>query len=328
MSPSFRKKKIKLPKTLGEYLKSHREARGISLALAERDLRISRDYLESLEKGEFDNLPADVYVRGILKNYAEFLGISYKKTILPHYLRERGIHNSVYGERKKRVDITKKMLKTPSIILTPKTLVILGVLIFILGLGFYLWYQFSAFASAPELTVNQPTEGAHVNTNVINITGKTNPGVDLLINGQKIDLAEDGSFKTRLTLQEGVNLVEVIAKNKVGKQTIVQRNVLVTLPKVVSKSKNIREYGVEVVITIQNGATWLSVEEDGNPAYDGTMLPGSALTFRGKNSVTITSGKGINTLIKVNGKDWGVLENTSGVVRDLEITKEMAEKSR
>ncbi len=328
MSTSFHKKRIKLPKTLGEYLKSRRESRGISLALVERDLRIGRDYLESLERGEFDNLPADVYARGILKNYAEFLGINYEKTILPRYLRERGIHTSVYGEKKKHVDITKKMLKAPSIILTPKTLVILGVVLFVLGLGFYLWYQFSAFASAPELTVSSPSEGARFSTNIINITGKTNPGIDLLINGQEIDLAEDGSFKTRLTLQEGVNSVEFLAKNKVGKQTVIQRNVMVTLPKVATKSKTNKSFNVEVIVTIQNGATWLSVEEDDNPAYDGTMLPGSALTFRGKNSVTITSGKGMNTLIKVNGKDWGVLENTAGAVRDLEITKEMAEKGR
>lgn len=328
MSPSFRTKRIKLPKTLGEYLKSRREERGISLALAERELRIRKDYLELLETGDFDQLPADVYVRGILKNYAEFLGINYKKTILPRYLREKGIHTSVYGEKKGKVDITKT-LKSPKIVLTPRTLVIFGVLVFVLGLGFYLWYQFSAFASAPELSVNQPAEGTKLNTNLVNIVGKTNPGVELTINGQQIGLAEDGTFKNRLSLQEGVNLIEVIAKNKVGKQTIVQRNVMVTLPK--TSKRNIvskEEAGVEIILTIQNGATWISVEEDDQPAFEGTMLPGSSQVFRGKKSITITSGRGVNTLLQVNDQDWGVLEDTTGVVRDLVITKAMAEKGR
>ncbi|TES97801.1 helix-turn-helix domain-containing protein [Patescibacteria group bacterium] len=326
----FRKKKIKLPDTLGECLKKCRYNKGVSLALAERELKVRKDYLMLLEKGEFDKLPADVYTKGILKAYAAFLGLDYKKEILPLYRRERGIHMSVHGTKKPEMDVTTQ-LKSPRFVLTPKTIITLVVVVFVLGLGFYLWYQFSAFASAPELSLSQPEEGANLTTSLVTVVGKTNPGIELFINGQKIALSEDGSFKNQVSLQEGVNIVEVIARNKVGKETVIRRSMMVELPAIVSSKKSSSQKkttGLEIVVKIRDGATWLSVEEDGKLVYEGTMLPGSSQTFEAKNSISISSGKGDNTLLEVNGEDWGVLEDTPGVVRDLVITKEMAERGR
>lgn len=328
--PGFKKKKLKLPDTLGEYLKRSRQNKGVSLALAERELKVRKDYLSLLEKEEFDKLPANVYTKGILKAYAAFLGLNYEKEVLPLYERERGIHTSVHGEKKpSKVDVTTQ-LKSPRFVLTPKTVIAFIVIVFVLGLGFYLWYQFSAFASAPELSLSQPEEGLNLTKSLVTVVGKTNPGIDLFINGQKIPLEEDGSFKNQVSLQEGVNIVEVVARNKVGKETVIRRNVMVELPVIVGKDKSDSKKtdGIAIVVTIRDGATWLSVEEDGRLIYEGTMLPGSSQMFEAKKSISISSGKGDNTLIEVNGEDWGVLEDTAGVVRDLVITKEMAERGR
>ncbi|MFC1686428.1 RodZ domain-containing protein [Patescibacteria group bacterium] len=329
--PGFKKKKLKLPDTLGEYLKKSRQNKGVSLALAERELKVRKDYLSLLEKEEFDKLPANVYTKGILKAYTAFLGLDYEKEVLPLYKRERGIHTSVHGEKKpSKVDITMQ-LKTPRFILTPKTIIAFIVVVFVLGLGFYLWYQFSAFASAPELSLSQPEEGLNLTTSLVTVVGKTNPGVELFINGQKIALSEDGSFKNQVSLQEGVNIVEVVSRNKVGKENVIRRNVMVELPVIVGGKKTDSQKkttGLAIVVTIRDGATWLSVEEDGKLIYEGTMLPGSSQMFEAKKSISISSGKGDNTLLEVNGENWGVLEDTAGVVRDLVITKEMAERGR
>ncbi len=327
--PNFRKKKLKLPKTLGEYLKKNREDNGVSLELAERELKVKQSHLIALEEGRYDDLPVDVYSRGILKSYAAFLGLNYEKDILPRFQKEKGIHVNVHGPVKEKPDVMAK-LKNPRFVITSKTIIVTVIVSIILGLGFYLWYQFSTFASAPELTVSQPEEGLELSTGIVTVVGSTTPGVDLLINGQKIALAENGSFKNRLSLQNGINLIEIIARNKVGKETIIRRNIMVELP-VVAKGEDKKSESdkkteeVEIEITIQNAATWLSIEEDGKSVYEGTMLPGSSQTFNATKSISITSGKGSNTLIKVNGEDWGLLQDTGGVVRDLVITKEMAE---
>ena len=60
---------------LGERLVAAREARGIDLLRAERETKIRRAYLAALERGDFASLPGAVYVRGFLRNYAQYLGL-------------------------------------------------------------------------------------------------------------------------------------------------------------------------------------------------------------------------------------------------------------
>ena len=59
--------------TLGNYLRSAREARGIDLREAAQQTRISLQYLKALESEDFSKLPGAVFVRGFLKNYSKFL---------------------------------------------------------------------------------------------------------------------------------------------------------------------------------------------------------------------------------------------------------------
>jgi transcriptional regulator with XRE-family HTH domain len=59
--------------TLGTYLRSAREARGIDLREAAQQTRISLQYLKALEAEDFSKLPGAVFVRGFLKNYSKFL---------------------------------------------------------------------------------------------------------------------------------------------------------------------------------------------------------------------------------------------------------------
>ena len=61
--------------SLGSYLRDERELRQISLAELAHTTRIPVRFLERLEQGSREGLPADVYVRGYLKAYARALGI-------------------------------------------------------------------------------------------------------------------------------------------------------------------------------------------------------------------------------------------------------------
>jgi cytoskeleton protein RodZ len=59
--------------TLGQYLRSAREARGIDLRDAAQQTRIGLTYLKALEAEDFSRLPGEVFVKGFLKNYGKFL---------------------------------------------------------------------------------------------------------------------------------------------------------------------------------------------------------------------------------------------------------------
>jgi transcriptional regulator with XRE-family HTH domain len=61
--------------SIGPRLAEARQAKGLTLFDAERGTRIPRRYLEALEADQFNLLPAPVYARGFLRNYARFLGL-------------------------------------------------------------------------------------------------------------------------------------------------------------------------------------------------------------------------------------------------------------
>ena len=61
--------------SVGEMLRSAREAKQLTLEAANRDTKISVEVLSSLEQDDFDAVGSDIYLKGFLRNYARFLGV-------------------------------------------------------------------------------------------------------------------------------------------------------------------------------------------------------------------------------------------------------------
>ena len=59
----------------GVELASQRARRGFSLDQAVAATRIRGHFLEALEKGELEAIPAEAYLRGYLRTYATYLGL-------------------------------------------------------------------------------------------------------------------------------------------------------------------------------------------------------------------------------------------------------------
>ena len=74
---------------LGARLREAREARGLTLAAAADGTRILPRYLQALEDGDYAQLPGDVYARGFIRNYAQFLDLP-ADDLIQLYRRERG----------------------------------------------------------------------------------------------------------------------------------------------------------------------------------------------------------------------------------------------
>ncbi|NPA95078.1 MAG: helix-turn-helix domain-containing protein [Thermodesulfobacteria bacterium] len=68
--------------TVGEYLKKERELRQISIQEVAEGTKISISRLRLLEENRFEDLPAEVFVRGFIRNYAEYIGIDPEEAIL------------------------------------------------------------------------------------------------------------------------------------------------------------------------------------------------------------------------------------------------------
>ncbi|MFW6177981.1 MAG: helix-turn-helix domain-containing protein [Desulfohalobiaceae bacterium] len=62
-------------KEIGELLRQQRQEQGWSLEEIHQKIKISPSCLRNIEQGIWDDLPHPVYVKGFIKNYAQFLGL-------------------------------------------------------------------------------------------------------------------------------------------------------------------------------------------------------------------------------------------------------------
>lgn len=74
---------------LGEVLRRAREQQGLTYEEVEAETRIRKKYLVALEEEDFKNLPAAVYVKGFIRNYANLLELN-PDEVLKLYPQEEG----------------------------------------------------------------------------------------------------------------------------------------------------------------------------------------------------------------------------------------------
>ena len=77
----------------GELFKKAREEAGLSLDEVARELKIRTGFLSALENGAFEGLPPDVYTRGYIREYAQYLGIP-PEPLIEEYAKQRILLNN------------------------------------------------------------------------------------------------------------------------------------------------------------------------------------------------------------------------------------------
>ncbi len=92
---------------LGELLRTTREERGYTLDQVVHETNISRSYIEDLEGERFENFPAEAYLIGFLRTYADYLGLDPDKTIAlyrNHKLKEEPSPiEALVGKKKQKI---------------------------------------------------------------------------------------------------------------------------------------------------------------------------------------------------------------------------------
>jgi cytoskeletal protein RodZ len=154
--------------TIGNCLKNGREARNIELSEVARSTKISKWYLDCLEKDEFDKIPGGPYIKGYIASYASFIGIE-EDEILKRY-------DSLQIDSTDEIEIQdhrpqdKKSQKSIGFSFSRKNLFILSMAVLILlAFGFtYFFFQNKTYSvakvkdsqdsklqSAPSAKINQ-----------------------------------------------------------------------------------------------------------------------------------------------------------------------------
>src|SRR5216110_2401728 len=67
--------------SFGEELRREREIRGISLKEIADSTKISKRFLEAIERNDHKTLPAPVFTRGFVREYARYLGLNAEEMV-------------------------------------------------------------------------------------------------------------------------------------------------------------------------------------------------------------------------------------------------------
>ena len=208
-------------KTVGEILRTERNKRNRSLDDIAEETKIKKSFLEAIEEDRFTDLPDPIYTRGFVHNYANTLGLE-DKEIMPFYRRQVKTDSASPPKKSPPQPIDKPRFKiTPGVVLT--TAISIAIVVFLATL----FWQYQSFAGAPVLIVHQPQEGLIQEKAFVEVSGRTDAGVQILINGQPAQVDSDGSFRLNINLREGINRIRIVAENQLGKQTVVERIVTV-----------------------------------------------------------------------------------------------------
>lgn len=79
----------------------------------------------------------------------------------------------------------------------------------------------------PKLEITEPTDGQQIKggDKRINVSGKTDPQNILTVNGNTVIVNGDGNFSKTLDINEGDNIISIIATDSVGNSTQIERKV-------------------------------------------------------------------------------------------------------
>ena len=108
---------------------------------------------------------------------------------------------------------------------TPRQTAIAGIATILTILGFYLYREYRILMGPPTLVVHTPKPDEEIKGERVEIVGRSEPETEVTVNGEKVILMTDGSFRYSLDLPAGENLLVIEATDARGRTSRVSQTV-------------------------------------------------------------------------------------------------------
>ncbi len=185
---------------LRELLETHSMS---AQSLAERT-GVPVRFIESLVRGDFDQLPARPYIRGYLFKIADVFKI------------DPGI---LWGAYRKGVDIATSGAddRFPSnrfaiAKISPHKIVLI---LFVILLAVFIGFRFNDILGKPTISVDIPKL---TDQEIITVRGNVSPGDRLILNNEVIYPRDDGKFEKNVQLEPGLNTLKFNINRHLGRE--------------------------------------------------------------------------------------------------------------
>lgn len=259
----------------GDTLRQARAQRGVTLREAENLTRINRNYLGALEDEQFENLPALPYQRGIVRNYAIFLGLDPVR-IVSLFEEARGLspQDPAFVTPLQPVEMPSNF--------TPNFAIIAFVLV--LGAVAFTWF-YSVYSGNPNV-VSTP---AQVFPTVTPMTE------DAIFVDQPTATATNGPAATQVPAAippTSVPAVPTVAAEPVASEIVQQPTVEPAIK--AQPAVNAGDAVASIMIAALD-EIYVQVVVDGSLVWEGTLLPGEVSDWFTGSKFSVYTSSGANT---------------------------------
>ncbi len=216
--------------TLAETLIQAREKAGLEMAAVSEKLKVPEEKLAAFERGDYTNLPDDVYTRIMLKAYAAVLGLE-PGSVTKIYARERNTarKTATTAERRWRRHPAEAVPSSQLAVL-PRVIRGLVAAALVLALAGYLAMEVKALMTPPAVTLMSPDDGVITRVTSIVVDGSTEPEASVIVSGKEVTPDVNGHFSDTIQLQDGMNVITVTAKKKHSREMTVTRHIILDSP--------------------------------------------------------------------------------------------------
>jgi cytoskeletal protein RodZ len=272
---------------IGQGLQEKRGTLGFSLEEVEQNTRIKVHFLKALEAGDLESLPSPVQGRGMLFNYATFLGIDPDPLLLrfAEGLQTRLAEKQALRAAARPARPVRTVAPFPVLRWLSFDFLLGGALIALLA-GFVIWsvIRITALRSIPEPVVTVPSIAEELLS--------TAEGTPLVTPSPTPAPALETQVAAPLALATGQAGGE--ATPEAGLPT--------------DSGALIQVY----IVVVQRA--WVRVTVDGEVEFEGRVVPGSAYGFDGEVQIELLTSNGAGLQVFFNQNDLGVLGEYGQVV--------------
>ena len=265
---------------IGDILRRERERQKLSIKDIEQGTSIRALYIEAIENGDYDKLPGNVYTKGFIKNYGNFLKLNgddlsrqFSEEVSPPIAQTEIMDPNSKGVSSQSLpeDQTARIINEPITTVN------------------------SQIQSEPEVRVNSPK------------LVKSNSNNGLVAAAVVLIIAVVGGLWYYFTNIEG----KEIAQNSPAQTQSANTNTSTVSASSTTASASTPD-SVAVPSNVVNlqakfvGKCWTKVIVDGRIAYEGTAEAGQTLSWQGKDRIIVTAGNAGAVEFIENGSNLGI----------------------
>ncbi len=279
--------------SFGEYLRRERKLRGVTLEEIAKVSNISITYLKALESDDFESLPAEVFIRGFLRCYAQSSGMDGSEVILAY-------NSFIANKRTSRAASTIPIETPPKV--NMKLSSFLAIVIFVVISSLMVFYYVKKSrevkpASVSERSISQGADevGIEKSKNDIGIIpGSNTAEEESLIQTEDILEPQEEGISDNLGLSPPIEAEET------------------------SETKEV--VGLLTLSMKAEDNAWINLIIDDTEIKEALLLPGETARWKAKEKFVVSLGNVAGTTLKLNDKDITLPKASANVIRDFTIT--------